>query len=269
MKRLRRHSGSLLRAGRLASAPRCPRRRRAEARHRRRRRARRSGAHARRDAGPRRARADRSRAGRARCRRREQAKQVLSSSTARRPTRRPARRSRRCPPTPRTSSSTTGCAARSRPALAAFALASPDRGERVKALAVAREGSAERRSRRCWTPRSRARPIANLKARLGSCRPPRRSPATTARASSTRSARSRESRSASTRLLLLPFVEKNPDGSFKESDAELRTAAQSRDRVDRRAASARSALARLGVLRHQPRQRAPARRARASRSPTG
>jgi len=36
-----------------------------------------------------------------------------------------------------------------------------------------------------------------------------------------------DSRSPATRLLLLPFVEKNADGSFKEADADLRSAAQS------------------------------------------
>ena len=109
--------------------------------------------------------------------------------------------------------------------LAAFSLASPDRAERLKALAslekdpegiddallanaLARETDEDLKARlvmiqaaSALTGSDRARKLEAIK-------------------------RLAESRTAATRLLLLPFVEKNPDGSFKESDEEIRMSAQ-------------------------------------------
>jgi len=111
-------------------------------------------------------------------------------------------------------------------ALAGFALAAPDPGERAKAIAaleqdpqVADEAFVAAAIAREQDP--------ELKARLGLVQ------AAAALAGDDRARRLEaigrlaESRSPSTRLLLLPFVEKNADGSFREADAELRAAAQS------------------------------------------
>ena len=68
-----------------------------------------------------------------------------------------------------------------------------------------------------------------------------------------------ESRSSSTRLLLLPFVEKNPDGSFGDPTRSFAPPPQSRDRRHRRARAHQCARG-FGLHRREPGQRAAARR---------
>jgi urea transport system permease protein len=111
-------------------------------------------------------------------------------------------------------------------ALAAFALAGPDRAGRAQAIAalekdpqsvdpalldaaIARESDADLKARLMLVQAAAALAGDDRTRKLDAIRS------------------LAESRSSSTRLLLLPFVEKNPDGSFKASDAELRAAAQS------------------------------------------
>jgi urea transport system permease protein len=110
-------------------------------------------------------------------------------------------------------------------ALAAFALATTDRDAREKAVAALEkdpqsvdEGMLDAAIARESDP--------DLKLRLGLVQ----AAATLAGDDRAKKldaiGRLAESRSSSTRVLLLPFVEKHPDGSFKEADAELRAAAQ-------------------------------------------
>ena len=110
-------------------------------------------------------------------------------------------------------------------ALAAFALASTDRAERVKAVAAV-EKDPQGVDGATLDAAFARESDPDLKARLGLVQ------AAAALAGDDRAKkldairRLGESRSSSTRPLLLPFVERNPDGSFKEPDAELRAAAQ-------------------------------------------
>jgi urea transport system permease protein len=110
-------------------------------------------------------------------------------------------------------------------ALAGFALASPERAERAKAIAAI-EKDPQSVDGAVLDAAFAREPDPDLKARLGLVQ------AAAALAGDDRAkkleaiGRLAESRSSSTRPLLLPFVEKNADGSFKDPDAELRGAAQ-------------------------------------------
>jgi urea transport system permease protein len=111
-------------------------------------------------------------------------------------------------------------------ALAAFALGDPDRGSRAKAIAAI-EKDPQSVDATLLDAAIAREPDADLKARLGLVQ------AAAALAGDDRARKLdairslAESRSSSTRLLLLPFVEKSADGSLREADAELRAAAQS------------------------------------------
>ncbi|CAG0982262.1 High-affinity branched-chain amino acid transport system permease protein LivH [Burkholderiales bacterium] len=110
-------------------------------------------------------------------------------------------------------------------ALAVFALASDDREERAAAIAAVEKDPQSVDTALLDAALARE-PDAALGARLDMVR------AAAALASDDRAqrlaaiGRLADSRSPSTRLLLLPFVERNADGAFRESDAELRAAAQ-------------------------------------------
>ena len=110
-------------------------------------------------------------------------------------------------------------------ALAAFALGSPDRAERVKAITALEKDPQSAEAAMLEAAFARESD-PDLKVRIGLVQ------AAAVLAGDDRAkkleaiGRLAESRSSSTRVLLLPFVEKNPDGSFKEADADLRTAAQ-------------------------------------------
>jgi urea transport system permease protein len=111
-------------------------------------------------------------------------------------------------------------------ALAGFALSSPDRGVRAKAVAAV-EKDPQSVDAAVLDAAIARETDEDLKERLGLVL----AAATLAGDDRAKKldaiGRLAESRSASTRLLLLPFVEKNADGTAKEPDADLRAAAQS------------------------------------------
>ncbi len=109
--------------------------------------------------------------------------------------------------------------------LAAFALAAPDAGERSRAIA-ALEQDPQAADDAVVAAAIARETDPGLRARLGLVQ------AAAALSGDDRARRLEaigrlaESRSPATRLLLLPLVEKNPDGTFREGDAELRAAAK-------------------------------------------
>jgi urea transport system permease protein len=110
-------------------------------------------------------------------------------------------------------------------ALAAFALLSPDVAARTAAIA-ALESNPSAAPAALVDAAFERETVASLKARLGLVRAASRLAGDDRAVRLEAIAQLSASDNPATRLLLLPFLEKNADGSFKEPDAEIRSAAE-------------------------------------------